>query len=153
MTSAVTGSSAVSARWVEDPNVAMKGIAVGLRKLHELPVEDCPYDWSIDQRIVDDGIQPGAIGTPPPIDKLVVCHGDPCVPNTILDDNGQFSAHVDLSRVGVADRWADLAVASMSLEWNYIDYDESIFWKSYGIAPDPVRIEFYRRLWNAAVDQ
>ena len=36
------------------------------------------------------------LGTPPPIDKLVVCHGDACAPNTLLDGDGNFAGHVDL---------------------------------------------------------
>jgi kanamycin kinase len=37
----------------------------------------------------------------------------------------------------VADRWADIAVAMLSLSWNY------------GVDADPARIEAYQRLWNA----
>jgi aminoglycoside phosphotransferase len=55
----------------------------------------------------------------PPIDKLVVCHGDACAPNTLLGDDGCWSGHVDLGALGVADRWADLAIATWSTEWNY----------------------------------
>jgi kanamycin kinase len=36
----------------------------------------------------------------------------------------------------------------MSLGWNYDDYDERWFWDAYGVDPDPVRIDFYCRLWN-----
>ncbi|WP_369808046.1 phosphotransferase [Leucobacter chinensis] len=85
----------------------------------------------------------------PDIDRLVMCHGDACAPNTLIDDAGNFLAHVDLGRVGAADRWADLAVLTMSLAWNYRDYDESIFWRAYGAQPDWTRIDFYRRLWDA----
>ena len=45
----------------------------------------------------------------PPVDRLVVCHGDACAPNTLLTDDGRWSGHVDLGQLGVADRWADLA--------------------------------------------
>jgi hypothetical protein len=55
----------------------------------------------------------------PPPDRLVVCHGDSCAPNTLLSEDGRWSAHVDLGRLGVADRWAGLAVAVWSTEWNY----------------------------------
>ena len=57
--------------------------------------------------------------------------------------------HVNLARLGVADRWADLAVMSMTLGWNFGDIDQSVFWDPYGTEPDPVRIDYYRRLWDA----
>jgi hypothetical protein len=49
----------------------------------------------------------------------VVCHGDACVPNTLLDRTGRWIGHVDLGTLGVGDRWADLAIATLSTEWNY----------------------------------
>src|SRR5205807_5569978 len=48
----------------------------------------------------------------PPPDKLVVCHGDACAPNTLLDHNGHWTGHVDFGLLGIADRWADLAASS-----------------------------------------
>lgn len=82
----------------------------GLRRLHEtLPVEDCPFTGS--------WAQPHAARLLAP-QQLVVCHGDPCVPNTLLDSSGDFAAHVDLGLLGVADRWSDLAIASYSIGWD-----------------------------------
>jgi kanamycin kinase len=78
----------------------------------------------------------------------VVCHGDACAPNTLLDESGQVVGYVDLGSLGVADRWADLAVGSWSLEWNYgADY-EPLYFQAYGIEPDPDRISYYRLLWD-----
>ena len=88
----------------------------------------------------------------PPVDRLVVCHGDACAPNTLLDDDGHWMGHVDLGRVGVADRWADLAVATWSTVWNYGPGYEDRLLAAYGIAPDPDRTEFYRWLWDLASD-
>jgi len=59
------------------------------------------------------------LGAAPPIEQLVVCHGDACAPNALIDSSGQWSAHVDLGALGIADRWADLAVATWSTQWNY----------------------------------
>ena len=42
--------------------------------------------------------------TPPLIDRLVVCHGEACTPNTLIDVDGRCSGHVDLSSLGTADR-------------------------------------------------
>jgi kanamycin kinase len=47
-----------------------------------------------------------------------VCHGEACAPNTIIDARA-WSGHVDLGSLGLADRWADLAIATWSTEWNY----------------------------------
>ena len=149
ITHALPGVSAVDPRWQADPNTALRGLGEGLRKLHELPVDDCPFDWGVRHRMIADGIPDGAVPEAPPIDKLVVCHGDPCAPNTLLDTSGAFLAHVDTARVGAADRWADLAVMTLSFEWNYKNYDERVFWDAYGVAPDAERIAYYRALWNA----
>lgn len=65
-------------------------------------------------------------------------------------DAGAFLATVDVGRLGLADRWSDLAVASMSLEWNDGAGLESLFWRAYGIEPDVERIAYYRALWDAA---
>lgn len=85
---------------------------------------------------------------PPPIDKLVVCHGDACVPNTMIDSDGTWSGHVDLAVLGTADRWADIAVATWSTEWNYGRGWESTFLDAYGVEADTTRTAFYRDLWD-----
>ena len=140
VTRALPGEGAVTPRWRSEPLIAARAIGRGLRRLHDaLPVWECPFDWSAESR--------GGID-PPPIDRLVVCHGDACSPNTLIGDDGEFAGHVDVGALGVADRWADLAVASMSLDWNFDADWESEFWDAYGIAPDPVRIDYYRRLWD-----
>ena len=152
-TAGLRGRSAVDPHWVADPRTAARAIGAGLRLLHDrLPVDDCPFGpppWVTDSL---------------PIDRLVVCHGDACAPNTLIDDDGgppqaggapacEGSApscgHVDLGDLGVADRWADLAVATLSLSWNYLGSWDGELLDAYGVDPDPARIEYYRRLWNA----
>ncbi|MFT3834756.1 MAG: phosphotransferase [Micropruina sp.] len=88
----------------------------------------------------------------PPIDA-VVCHGDACNPNFLIDDDGHFSGYVDLGGLGVADRWADLAPALLSLNWNYGKGWEPTFLDAYGIAPDETKWAFYTDLWNGVADQ
>jgi kanamycin kinase len=131
VTRALPGAGAVTDRWRADPGTAVRAIAEGLRSLHEtLPVDGCPWAWRDDT------------------DDIVVCHGDPCAPNTIIGDDGRWSGHVDLGALGTANRWADLAVCSMSLDWNFGDGWQPLFFEAYGIAPDPDRIRHYRALWN-----
>ncbi len=84
------------------------------------------------------------------VDRLVVGHGDACAPNTLLGRDGRFLATVDVGRLGLADRWSDLAVASLSLAWSYGPGFESVLWDAYGIEPDAERIAYHRALWDVA---
>lgn len=153
VTAALPGTSAVAPRWIADPAPAVRAIGSGLRALHDaLPVAACPFDWSPARRLGQ--LRPrfehqrDVLADPPAPDRLVVCHGDACAPNTIVGPGGAWVGHVDLGALGVADRWADLAVASMSLGWNFGPGWEGELFDAYGIAPDPGRIGFYRLLWD-----
>jgi kanamycin kinase len=152
-TAGLTGRSAVDARWQAQPRTAVHAIGAGLRLLHDrLPVPDCPFDWSVPTRLVRE-VPPAAraaLADAPPVDELVVCHGDACAPNTLIDDDGTVSGHVDFGELGVADRWADIAVALLSLTWNFGAGWEDALLQAYGIAADPMRIAYYQRLWQAA---
>ncbi|MEM6110163.1 phosphotransferase [Mycobacterium sp. 050272] len=151
-TRGLAGLSAVHPRWLAAPEMAVRAIGAGLRDLHDgLPTATYPFEWSPAGRLA---ALPRAVrsrvGEPPPVDRLVVCHGDACAPNTLIDDGGRCCGHVDVGDLGVADRWADLAVATLSLGWNYPGRNwESEFFTAYGVEPDPVRIDYYRRLWQA----
>jgi kanamycin kinase len=168
----IHGESAVSDRWKAEPARAVAAIGYGLRVLHEaLPVNDCPFSWEATARVADaralalggklDRAQWNvehprlsleealkAAADPPPVDRLVVCHGDACSPNTLLTADGQVAGHVDLGSLGVADRWADLAIATWSTEWNYGRGWEELVLESYGIGPDRERTAYYRLLWD-----
>lgn len=173
LSAGLPGESAVSDIWKQDPGTAVRAIGAGLRSLHEaLPIDDCPFSWSAELRISqahrraaagllrpedwhDDLAHVGDVDRAlsllskiPPVDKLVVCHGDACAPNTLVDADGSCSGHVDLDALGVADRWADLAITTWSTEWNYGPGWEEPLLEAYGIAPDPERIAYYRLLWD-----
>ncbi|MFT4212745.1 MAG: aminoglycoside 3'-phosphotransferase [Microbacterium sp.] len=154
VTRTLAGSSAIEPRWIAEPATAVRAVGEGLRALHEaLPASDCPFEWSVPSRLANAarrGIAvPPALQDAPEIDRLVVCHADACCPNTLLDDAGRWCAHVDLGALGLADRWADIAVASMSAGWNYGPAWEDRLVLAYGVEPDRPRIAYYRALWNA----
>jgi kanamycin kinase len=162
-TRGLPGLSAVHPRWLASPDVAVRAIGAGLRTLHDrLPVRSCPFDWSVTSRLT--ALSPARgrypqppgrarLGKPPPVDQLVVCHGDACSPNTLIRVDGRCCGHVDFGELGVADRWADLAVATLSLGWNYPGRVwDAAFFTAYGVEPDPARIDYYRRLWQASDD-
>ncbi|MGO1798604.1 MAG: phosphotransferase [Microbacterium sp.] len=153
VTTAIAGDSAVAPRWIAEPAVAVRAIGRGLRMLHDtLPVDECPWEWSVPARIENAEARsirlPDALHEPPPIDRLVVCHGDACAPNVILDAHGDAAGHVDLAALGTGDRWADIAVASMSTVWNYGTGWKDALIEAYGVDPDRERLAYYRDLWN-----
>jgi kanamycin kinase len=172
VTAGLPGDNAVSGRWLADPGPAVTAIGRGLRALHDrLPVASCPFSWSARDRIEVVGRRHAAghldparwhvdhstltvreavarAGQPPAIDRLVVCHGDACAPNTLVGPDGSWSGHVDLGSLGVADRWADLAIATWSTQWNYGPGWEHRLLDAYGVAPDPRRTAYYRLLWD-----
>lgn len=154
VTEGIDGTSAVAPQWIADPETAVRAIGRGLRRLHDaLPVSECPWPWDAYSRIGNAEsrgiIVPERLRTPPTDDALVVCHGDACAPNTLLDAAGEPIAHVDFGALGIGDRWADIAVASMSTVWNYDPGYEDLLIEAYGLTPDRDRLAYYRELWGA----
>jgi kanamycin kinase len=147
-------------------------MGAGLRALHDaLPVVSCRFSWSVAERLADvqrraalGALDPArwhedhhhlnleralaVLSEPPSLDQLVVCHGDACAPNTLVGDDGRCIGHVDLGGLGVADRWADLAIATWSTRWNYGPGWEAALLDAYGIALDNDRTRYYRLLWD-----
>jgi aminoglycoside phosphotransferase len=172
VTAALPGENAVTQRWRADPATAVTAIGEGLRAMHEaMPVAACPFSWMAEDQLADarrraelGSLDPAdwhpvhrslsteqaldRLADIPPVDRLVVCHGDACAPNTLITEDGRCSGHVDFDQLGVADRWADLAVATWSAEWNYGPDWEDRLLSAYGVAPDPDRIRYYRLLWD-----
>ena len=171
-TAALPGRSAVDPRWLAEPATAVAAIGRGLRAFHDaVPVAVCPFSWSAADRVADARRRAAAgrvdparwhpehrglglagalavLADAPEPDLLVVCHGDACVPNTLLADDGSWAGHVDLVTAGVADRWADLAVATWSTVWNVGPGYERHLLDAYGVDPDPDRTAWYRLLWD-----
>ena len=150
-TRALPGVSAIDGRWRDDPAVPVRAIGAGLRLLHDrLPVTGCPFSWSVTDRLAGSGVdRPDLLAEVPAVDRLVVCHGDACAPNTLLDDNGRYVGTVDLGALGVADRWADLAVATTNLIRNFPGGFEQELLDAYGVDHDDQRLRYYSQLWDA----
>ncbi len=164
------GENAVAERWRASPGEAVFAIATGLRQLHDsLPIQQCPFSWQVEDRLGDiarrgSELEPAnwhpefrdlsvadalaVVLEVPEVDHLVVCHGDACAPNTLLDESGSWAGHVDMGSLGIADRWADLAIASWSLDWNYGNGWQDTFFDAYGIEADAERMSYYRLLWE-----
>ncbi|MFI6812563.1 phosphotransferase [Nonomuraea sp. NPDC050328] len=135
-----------------------------LRALHTLP--PCPFDGSLDvmldesrRQVLEDlvdaddfdpdneGQTPGQVltrllTTRPPAEDLVVTHGDFTPSNVLL--NGTI---LDVSRLGMADRHRDLALAARDLTEDFGPAAVTAFFTAYCLAtPDPALLEYYRLL-------
>lgn len=166
VTAALPGLPASSAA---DPGRAVPRMAQALRALHALPVASCPFDARLatlvpraraqaEAGLVDEAdFDPERRGwtaaavlrelerTIPADEDLVVAHGDPCLPNLLLEGERQ-SAWIDVGRLGVSCRWRDLALVTRSAAYNYGPQWEAPLLAAYGVEPDAERLAFYRRL-------
>ncbi|HFF3782282.1 TPA: APH(3')-II family aminoglycoside O-phosphotransferase [Stenotrophomonas maltophilia] len=152
------------------PQQLVELLADALRGLHALPVAACPFHQRLHLRLqaaqarveaglvdADDfdderlGQSPQQVfvelcSTRPDHEDLVVSHGDACLPN-LMAVEGRFSGFIDCGRLGVADRYQDLALAARSLVHNFGDtrWVAPLF-QRYGAVADERRLAFYRLL-------
>lgn len=172
VTELLRGTMAAADEMKKNPARLVPLLANGLNRFHELPVADCPFDFRVQaaveqaRRRVESGLvdagkdfnKEHANLTPevalteleetrPEEEDLVVCHGDYCLPNVLIED-GDVVGFLDLGELGVADRWWDLAVGAWSVTWNLGPGWEDLFFRSYGAEPDPSKIRFYRLLYD-----
>jgi kanamycin kinase len=145
VTAAVPGDTAVGDVWRARRPEAIGAMATGLRAIHAIAVDEFPAEWTSQVWV---GRVPESLGPRPPIDEPVLVHGDACAPNTLISRDGAWTGNVDFGDLAVGDRWADLAVASMSLDWNFGEGHQDELYEAYGIEPDAERIGYYRALWH-----
>jgi len=145
VSAAVPGECAVGDTWRARRPEAIRAVAMGLRAIHAIPIDDFPPAWTSEVWV---GRTPGSLGTRPHLDGPVLVHGDACAPNTLISSAGEWTGNVDFGDLAVGDRWADLAIASLSLDWNFGEGHQGELFDAYGIGPDEERIRYYRALWD-----
>lgn len=151
---------------------AMVQLGLMIRRLHDQP--DCPFERPLDEVIAtaEDVVRRGAVNPSFLTDEWrrlapeellarvkeqrawvesvaepAICHGDACLPNVFFDpDTLEVTGVIDLGRLGVADRYTDLALTTIQIrdEWGL---DPTPFLTAYGVPePDSRRLEFFRLL-------
>ncbi|WBB60660.1 aminoglycoside 3'-phosphotransferase [Streptomyces sp. WMMC500] len=161
---------------------AVEALARFARRLHGLPVDGCPFvrDLAVTVPLAGAAVAAGLVDegdfdaerrgrsaagllaelerTRPAAEDLVVCHGDLCAPNVLVDPGTlEVSGVIDLGRLGVADRHLDLALAFRSLADENLNPQHGpaaaeLFLRAYRAAGadevrvDPARMEFYTLL-------
>lgn len=123
VTAAVPGRSAAEPWPAAQRGAVVDALADLARTLHAIPVVDCPFDRSLAvtlpaaRQAAERGLVADLVATVPTREELVVCHGDYCVPNILLDPRTlTVTGVIDVGRLGVADRYADLALITRSLD-------------------------------------
>jgi aminoglycoside 3'-phosphotransferase-2 len=143
---------------------ATRLMAEALRQLHALDPARCPFDHRARIRVATasaryhaglyDGEDPSQgpadharlLAEVPTSEDLVVTHGDACFPN-FMAEHGRFTGFIDCGRLGVADRYQDLALACRSLEHNYGADSIPAFLAAYGVTePDRAKLDWYTLL-------
>ncbi|MGW8392130.1 APH(3')-I family aminoglycoside O-phosphotransferase [Pseudoduganella sp. HUAS MS19] len=144
-------------------------IAVFLRRIHAIPVGDCPFTSNhehrllrararIDANLVDEDdfdedregwsaeqVWQAMQGLLPMAPDPVVTHGDFSLDNLLIQD-GEVAGCIDAGRVGIADRYQDLAIA-----WNCLgEFGASLqerFLAQYGVRDlDRRKLQFHLML-------
>ncbi|WP_244975999.1 aminoglycoside 3'-phosphotransferase [Nocardia huaxiensis] len=137
-----------------------------LRRLHDLPIALCPFDGRLDAMLAQAGglVRDGEVDVDdfdddnlgqtaeqvlerlhaerPAVEDLVVAHGD-YTPSNVL--NGGLL--IDVGRLGVADRYRDVALAVRDLDDDFGPDEVRAFLAAYGLPePDETRLRYYRLL-------
>jgi aminoglycoside 3'-phosphotransferase-2 len=151
---------------VDHPELLCKVLATGLRTLHEIDPAQCPFDHRLEVHLADGAANVAAgrvdesdfdsardgwtavdvldwlLAHRPATEDLVVTHGDASLPNIMAHD-GMFSGVIDVGRLGVADRWQDLAITCRSIIYNCGQDHVAPFLAAYGADWDAARYRYY----------
>ncbi|MEM8875224.1 MAG: APH(3') family aminoglycoside O-phosphotransferase [Planctomycetota bacterium] len=133
----------------DEPFKVAKQMAEAARLLHELPLDDCPFDETLERRlaIAERNVANNRIDAKQlskdekpadrlkrltkkqPEEDLVFTHGDLALPNVLVDFNG-LAGVLDVGLAGIADRHRDLALVVKSLRYNLAHIGAGV-WAQY----------------------
>lgn len=172
LTEAVPGRTGDA--WLDvDPGALPRiilGFAGFLRRLHALPVDDCPFDAGAAVRLAsarrlvaaglvdeedfdDDHAGWTAARVLAEAEALAACatgrvvtHGDFSLGNLLFDADGAVTGCIDVGRLGIADRYQDIAIFWQNLA-EHGPQAQAAFLDAIGIdTPDERRLRFHRLL-------
>ena len=145
-------------------------LAVGLRSIHAVPIDECPFDMSLDRIIEEAGrnVARGLVDeadfdhergsrsaaemfeellSRKPAEEGPRVHPRRLLPAKRVDRRRGDRRVRRLGRAGIADRYKDIALAVRSLEYNTGRDLRTLFFDAYGLSsPDADKIEYYKLL-------
>jgi aminoglycoside phosphotransferase len=81
----------------------------------------------------------------PQYEDRVFTHGDYCLPNIIVTQDGHLSGFIDVGRAGTGDRYRDIALACRSIAYNWGREWIPVFAEAYGLTGiDQKKLAFYQ---------
>jgi aminoglycoside phosphotransferase len=147
-------------------------LATGLRSLHSISADDCPFDESVAARLKrarkmitaslvspehfaerNRGLSPQSIydrlvRSVPENEEGVLVHGDATFDNILIDDKGSVG-FVDCGHAGLGDRYLDLQTILTDIEEYFGSKAKHLFAISYGIMEvDSRKLEFFSDLYE-----
>jgi aminoglycoside phosphotransferase len=172
---AVPGADASVSRPQDQYGAVVTALAAGMRTLHATNISACPFDQSRRVRVAAaevrvrnglvreddfDAVRAGRtaadlyselVAKPPAPEDRVFTHGDYCLPNVLLTDDGagglRLSGFVDCDKAGIADRYQDLALCARSVVRNFGPEWVPTLFARYGLdRVDEAKIEYYQLL-------
>lgn len=176
--SKIGGKMACDDAYLNNPEWLIRALAQGLKRMWQVDASNCPVIRDLQNRLAaaeasllqrassSAEAEPqtfgnGAFPSPHalldflschrPSEDLVLSHGDFCLPNVFIDDNG-VTGFIDLAGSGVSDRWQDIALCYRSLKYNlcgiysrkiYSDFNPDFLFEALEMEPDWEKLNFY----------
>lgn len=177
--SRLPGVMACDSTVMKQPEELVAALAAGLQMLWQVDISECVYWSNLDQKLeiakynVEHGLvdidrcEPDTFGEGgfenpekllewllehKPKDEYVLSHGDYCLPNVFVKD-GTVCGFLDLGKMGIADRYQDIALCYRSLLHNYQgkygggvvyeDFRPELLFEALGMDADWEKVRYY----------
>lgn len=174
----ISGEMACSEKYMCNPELLTELLADALKALWQIDIKNCPCNWNLRRKLelvryrIDHGlidmehVEPDTFGKNGfasqeelygwlmehrPKEELTLSHGDFCLPN-IFFEGQRLAGFIDLGRMGLADKWQDIALCYRSLLHNYDGtyngkkyegFEPGMLFEKLGIEPDWEKIRYY----------
>jgi len=175
MMTAVPGRDAAAPRPADQHGAVVAALAAGMRLLHATNISACPFDHSRRVRVAaaEERVRAGVVresdfddvrqgrsakdvyaelaASAPHSEERSFTHGDYCLPNVLLVENGtggfRVSGFVDCANAGIADPYQDLALCARSVAHNLGGEWVPALFARYGVERvDEQKVAYYQLL-------
>lgn len=172
LTAELPGLQSFDERFADQRAQIIDLLAAGLRQIHAIPIDNCPFDRQaaalikqarlnvfegrVDATRFDaknqgrtaQSVLDEVIATRPAAEDFVFAHGDYCLPNILVDPATlTLTGFIDWGGAGIADRYLDLALVARSITYNFGAEWVEPFWAAYGVTDvDHAKVAFFQLL-------